>query len=252
MNSQIDGFNCWEVALELGGFTMKLLHADLYDNKFSLCGGEELNGFELWRNLEIQYGGAGKEVEVTGLTRFMTFPPCKTEAGLLQHLNSWEEYLNKYGAELRKTPATLRTLLINILPKDLAEKLRIKRVKYPTFQSILQYCRDRLEEQRELHKAEVLHSRRSDKVHAVTETHEVSKDAPPPPQPPTPAVSPSTGIATLEELGNMILAMGQKGAARKPDRKPRDPEANLYKTLIVRGCWECGVQDHSRHECPKM
>ena len=38
INSQIDGFNCWEVALELGGFTMKLLHADLYNNKFSLCG----------------------------------------------------------------------------------------------------------------------------------------------------------------------------------------------------------------------
>ena len=74
MNSQVDGFNCRETALELGTLTMKYLHNDLCDNKFTLCGGEELNGFELWRNLEQYYGGSGKEVEVTGLTKFMSFP----------------------------------------------------------------------------------------------------------------------------------------------------------------------------------
>ena len=66
-----------------------------YANKITLCGGEELNGFELWRNLEQYYGGSGKEVEVSGLTRFMSFPQCKSETGLLKHLAEWEEYLTK-------------------------------------------------------------------------------------------------------------------------------------------------------------
>ena len=65
MNSQVDGFNCWKIALELGTFTMKYLHNDLYDNKFTLCGREDLNGFELWMNLEQYYDGSGKEVEVS-------------------------------------------------------------------------------------------------------------------------------------------------------------------------------------------
>ena len=65
---------------------MKYLGADLQKDKYSLCGGKELNGFELWRNLEKHYGGAGKEVEVGGLSRFMNFPKCESESHLLRHL----------------------------------------------------------------------------------------------------------------------------------------------------------------------
>ena len=132
MNSQVDGFNCWEVALELGGFTMKYLHSDLYESKFTLCGGEELNGFALWRNLELQYGGTGKYIDVSGLTKFMNYPQCKTENGLLKHLATWEEFLTKCGTELQQTLATLRVMLLNILPKEISDQLRPKIGKYPT------------------------------------------------------------------------------------------------------------------------
>ena len=53
----IDGFNSWEIAMELGSFTLKWLSKDIYDNRSNLCGGEESNAFEPWRNLHVQYSG---------------------------------------------------------------------------------------------------------------------------------------------------------------------------------------------------
>ena len=51
MHSQIDGFNTWEIALELGIFTWRWLNSDIKDLRQTLCGhAEDLNGFELWKN----------------------------------------------------------------------------------------------------------------------------------------------------------------------------------------------------------
>ena len=65
----------------------------------------------------------------------MNYPQCKTENGLLKHLATWEEYLTKNGTELQQTPATLRVMLLNILPKEISDQLRPKMGKYPTFQN---------------------------------------------------------------------------------------------------------------------
>ena len=46
----IDGFNAWEIAVEIEGFTVRWLGKDLYEDRLALSGGEELNCMELWRN----------------------------------------------------------------------------------------------------------------------------------------------------------------------------------------------------------
>ena len=160
-------------------------------------------------------------------------------------------------------------MLLNVLPKDIGEKLRPKRQKYPTFQTILQYCRERLEEQRELHKAVILNSsKRADKVHAATEPAEL-------PQPPMQhaAIAPpitdqlasansqlTSPITAVEQLSQMILSMGQNTATQRPakggikgdGRRPQgEGKGNLYKKLIFGGCWEYGDRKHSRWECAK-
>ena len=87
----------------------------------------------------------------------------------MSHLAKWEEYLNRYGSDLRRSPETLRVMILQVLPKDMAEKLRLKREKYPTFQTILAYVRDRAEERREVAKAEALHQpKKSNRVSAMT------------------------------------------------------------------------------------
>ena len=263
--SNIDGFNALEIALELGGFTMKYLSSELYEDRYQLCGGKELNGFELWRNLELRYGGTGKEVEVNGLTRFMSFPQCASERGLLKHVNLWEELLNKYGSELRQTPATLRIMLINTLPKDMADKLRPKRVKYPTFQSIMAYVRNKIEEERELYKADVLHQPKgpSAKIHSFDadaepeyktycEVAQQAQAQAPPAQVPKPAAPVSP---TMVDIAQMIAALGpqQRNRFQKPPGgRQGQPNSNrsLFRSFRFKGCFECGSADHSRKECP--
>ena len=68
---------------------------DVYEKRFVLCGSEELNGFELWRSLEQYCGGSGKEVDVTGLTKFMCVPQCKSEGGLFKHTGQLGRVLDK-------------------------------------------------------------------------------------------------------------------------------------------------------------
>ena len=69
--TQVDGFNAWEIAMELESFTMKWVSKDIYDNRSSLCGGEDSNGFELWRNLHVQYSGMDSmAVQVGGFKNF--------------------------------------------------------------------------------------------------------------------------------------------------------------------------------------
>ena len=91
----IDGFNAWEIAMELGSFTLKWLSKDIYDNRSNLCGGEESNGFELWRNLHVQYSGLDSlPVQVGGFKNFLKYPSCPNEAGLINHFAEWEKDLN--------------------------------------------------------------------------------------------------------------------------------------------------------------
>ena len=46
MRTVIDGFNAWEISVELESFTVRFLNKTLYDDRLILCGGEELNGME--------------------------------------------------------------------------------------------------------------------------------------------------------------------------------------------------------------
>ena len=66
MTTMIDGFNAWEIAIELESFTAKFLSTDILDNHLQLCGGEEQNGFELWRNLNLQHAGSSQESTSVG------------------------------------------------------------------------------------------------------------------------------------------------------------------------------------------
>ena len=123
--SEIEGFNAWEISTELGRFTKKFLSSEFTDEDsfYTLCGGDDENGFEMWRNLQLQYGGGRKVVEVSGIRNFLSYPRCHTESGLVKHLNAWEKALAKYGQGLLQTPETLRILVLGILPKALETKL---------------------------------------------------------------------------------------------------------------------------------
>ena len=41
-----------------------------------------------------------------------------------------------------------------------------------------------------------------------------------------------------------------QGQAWGPGGNPRGPRGGAARKFIFRGCWECGAEGHSRHECP--
>ena len=72
MATEIDGFNAWEISMELANFTLKFVNQDIYDDRSVLFNKEDLNGFDLWRNLHVQFGGGGEIVAVGGFKNFLT------------------------------------------------------------------------------------------------------------------------------------------------------------------------------------
>ena len=57
---------------------MRFLNKDLFQDRLDLCGNEDLNGMELWRNLYSKYSGEGKLAALTGgLQKFLAFGKCE-------------------------------------------------------------------------------------------------------------------------------------------------------------------------------
>lgn len=110
MGTLIDSFNAWEISLEFGGFTFKYRTKTIADDKYELCGGKGDHGSELWRNLQVRYGGQGTVVEAGGFTHFTDFPRCTDEGYLLKQICKWEELLGKYASDLKQPPEALRTI----------------------------------------------------------------------------------------------------------------------------------------------
>ena len=255
MDTLIDGFNAWEISLELGGFTLKYLTKAITDDKHELCGSKEDNGFELWRNLQIRYGGQGTVVEVGGFTTFTEFPRCMDEKNLLRHVSKWEELLGEYASELKRSPESLRTMLIRTLPIEYEHKLLHKRDKYPTYQSILKHVREKLEGRRQITISEALHGKgnRKSYLHAFTgDTEKTSPTVPVANTAPVAPVAPSmTDLADMIAASTIAALNGQGRPAKKTGQGDKSSAKKRKTKFFFRGCWECADLKHSRHECPK-
>ena len=90
MATEIDGFNAWGISMELATFTLKFVDQAIYDDRLTLFGKEDLNGFEFWRNLHVQFGGGAEIVAVGGFKNFLNYPSCSTEKTLLKHMSDWK------------------------------------------------------------------------------------------------------------------------------------------------------------------
>ena len=162
MLTQLDGFNAWEIAVELESFTTRFISKDLFNDRLELCGNEELNGMELWRNLYVQYSGEGKLAVMTGgLQKFLAFGRCENQKTLLAHLSDWKAHLDLYGTHLKHDAHTLRGLFIGLLPKDMEDKLLSKAGKYQTWQALHKYVKDKHEGAREMEISRAIHARKS-------------------------------------------------------------------------------------------
>ena len=80
----------------------------------ALAGGEEANGFELWRILYWDHEGEAQQCQIAGVRSFLTFGQCKDIKVLNAHIGEWFRARNRYGGGV--PPAHLREMFINAQP----------------------------------------------------------------------------------------------------------------------------------------
>jgi hypothetical protein len=79
----------------------------LYRKRKNLCGGEEGNGFELWRRLCADHKGQrGETIKQAGAVALHTFPKCEKVEHLGDHLDAWEDLKEEFGQELSTPQAS--------------------------------------------------------------------------------------------------------------------------------------------------
>ena len=129
---------------------------------------------------------------------------------------------------------------MGLLPRDLEDKLMPKVLKYPTWQSVHAYIKERQEGARELEIARSIHAKKpsSGRVYAMNETPEQL----PPAQP---VVGPSN-----QELADMIAAMRDQ-RSKGNGKGDRAANSGAKRKFMFRGCWQCGVEGHNRANCPE-
>ena len=109
----------------------------LYMNRLQMVSGEDGNGLELWRKLYMQCEGGAEQVHMAGVHRFMTFGQCPSRSKLASYLGEWEHLRRRYGGHI--PDEFLYTMLLNILPKDVAAEVRDRRQRLNTTDLVLEY-----------------------------------------------------------------------------------------------------------------
>ena len=77
------------------------------------------NGFKMWRRLHEDNTGSGSIIELAGTDSLRDWPHCDKLSEVSAHLDAWTETLDLYGGELENAPRMIRSMLLNIIPKDL-------------------------------------------------------------------------------------------------------------------------------------
>ena len=65
------------LASDLYSFLGSVMTDDVHPRRESLAGGEQSNGFELWRMLCTEHAGGAHQCRLHGVRSFHSFPPCK-------------------------------------------------------------------------------------------------------------------------------------------------------------------------------
>ena len=136
-------FNAWELAVTLENYVVLWLSDRLYSKRKNLCGGEEGNGFELWRKLcADQKGQRGHTIKQDGATALHTFPKCEKIQHFGDHLDAWEDLKEEFGQELSNVLGQLLVMFKKTLPTSITNEL----IDWPsvrTCEEVLAFCRRR-------------------------------------------------------------------------------------------------------------
>ena len=100
----------------------------------------------MWRTLHKENQGSGDAVEYAGTEALKEYGRCDRIADLSGHMDGWLSMLNRYGAELQYAPRMVRSMFLDIIPKDMETEIaKNKRLKGADHVELMEYCRNKCE-----------------------------------------------------------------------------------------------------------
>ena len=223
----------------------------LCNRRLQMAGREFGNGFERFRKLRLKYEGTGTIMDVAGADCLHQYPKCRSEKELEEHLDAWEEMLDKYGGQLIEyAPGHVRVMLIKTLPHEVENEL-LDHPELDSWERILDDLRRKLIYKHQKHLASYIKPG-SARVHAVRRQEQSDSEDEDEPAPRgrshTKAVKASmpslSDPATIEAVVAAVMRR-QGGRDRSSSRDKNKP-----KFIWKGGCHECGG-DHFKRDCPK-
>ena len=137
-----------DLSVKLESTLVDYLPIGLVNRRVQLSGGpdQECNGFAMWRRLHREFKGSGEAVEYAGTEALKEYRRCDRVADLSAHMDAWLSMLNRYGAELQYSPRMVRSMFLDIIPKELkAEINKKKRLKGADHLELMEFCRNKCE-----------------------------------------------------------------------------------------------------------
>ena len=114
-----------ELAVKFEQVLVDWIPERLYNRREQLCGGpeERNNGFIMWRRLHTDNVGSGAIVTLAGIECLREYGRCTKLSDLTVHLDGWKELYEKYGRELHGAKDYVRSMFINVIPKEMKTEI---------------------------------------------------------------------------------------------------------------------------------
>ena len=235
----------------------------VYNRRLQLCGGptQRDNGFIMWRNLHKENVGEGDIIESAGTECLRTYGQCSSVIDLSAHIDGWYELLDSHCPEMRECHRMLRSMFLNIIPKDLKTKiLEDPELQLSDHRRLAEWCKARALIQQREHLEKVARSNLSKTYGGSLKALKPADTVPQNPvdEPPMPSWAHALIAAVRPSAPPKKAERGRP--ERKNDRGPKDRRAPSRSTSRGRKflegwgqrCNHCGSTDHLKRECKEF
>ena len=252
------------MANHIYGFIGKCMNDTMLGRMATMAGGEEFNGFELWRALFVEFRGGSVEMTCNERGFFIDFPKCTKDEDLQNHIVQWKKLQMEHGIGL--PDAHLRHMFRGILPEHVVEELKKlhQSGQFTTWDLEYNYVYKEIARLNDSRLSKWNLQRLTDAIKPKTSqkvNHVGAED--PPPAPPAP------DMASMQaNIERMVAAAFQKNDRGRTNDKTtpsgsrsgsansrNSSNKNKYRALPnpkFDGCWCCGEKGHSRGQCKEF
>ena len=252
----------------LYGFIGKVFNDTMLGRMQTLAGGEEFNGFELWRAMHVEFRGGSAEMSCNERGFFIDFPKCEKHEDLQNHIVQWKKLQMEHGVGL--PDAHLRHMFRGVLPDNVTEELKKLHatgqlqtwdLEYNhVYKEISRFNDSRLSKWNLQRLNESIKPKHSQKVnHVGSSEPRTDEQFEPPPMPDLASMQ-----ANVERMVAAAISRADRGrpstkqtssGSRSGSANSRNSEKPRYRSLPnpkFEGCWCCGEKGHTRAQCKEF